>query len=165
MLPVKTNQAFLWIGTIYGAFYKAKVIANHFRINRRVPPTLSDEDINDIDFLYDLIQGREVSSPQLFDSVRIGVRRVQVPVVKAIVTAKTLSELKLASYANVTFLGENIHVDKLVHVITNARIVTKKSELTRLLRQPGDTVNVRFVTTPESKQTMKLGDLSASKSA
>ncbi len=81
------------------------------------------------------------------------------------VTAKTLSELKLASYADVTFLGENIHVDRLVHVITNARIVTKKSELTRLLRQPGDTVKLRFVTTTESKQTFILGDLSEPESA
>ena len=56
-------------------------------------------------------------------------------------------------------LGETIHVDKLVRRVTHARLITKESDFDRMLGEPTDAITLQFETTPDSLQTVRLGDL------
>ena len=60
-LPQEANGLFAGIGLLYRSLDKAKKIGRFFKINPRIPAKLTDDDIDDIDFLYELTQGGEVS--------------------------------------------------------------------------------------------------------
>ncbi len=157
----KARQLFDWIGTLYGAIDKAKAIATFFRMSPRVPAKLSAEDLMQIDLLYDLIQGCEVPNGEPFDEVTVWFERDRLALAQIGSAAPIPSDLTLkSSNANLPFLGETVHVDNLIYVVTNARLITRRSDIKRLLTKRSKTAKLRFATTPESKHTLKLIDLS-----
>ena len=69
-LPQEDKQLIAGIGLLYGSLKKARAIGNFFKIDLKIPAKLSDDDLDDIDFLYELIQGGEITSPQRIGRLR-----------------------------------------------------------------------------------------------
>ncbi len=161
-LPQEMKQLIAGIGLLYGSLNKAKAIGNFFKINLKIPAKLSDDDL---DFLYELTEGGDVPPPQRIVEVTVQVFRDRVEFCLDALSKPNSSELVLVSEAQFTCFGETIHVDKLVQRITQARLVTTKSDLERMLRESSETMTLQFETTPESKQTVRLADLTEACSA
>ena len=157
--PEEAIHLFSSVGTLYEALKKAKAIAKHFKINPKLPASLDGDDLRRIDILYDLIQGREVPNSRRVENIRVWVERDRLVAAKEAFSDPNSCELSLSSDADFPFLGTTVHVDHLVRVIKRARLITRKSDIKRLLSRPSDTVKLRFATTTESKQTLKLADL------
>ena len=157
-LPEEAHELMAGIGLLYRSLDKAKKIGNFFKINPRIPAKLSKDDLDDIDFLYELIEGDEVPPPQRIVEVTVQVFRDRVAPCFDALSKPNSTELVLMSNAQFTCLGETIHVDKLVQRITQARLVTTKSDLDRMLRESSETITLKFETSPDSKQTVKLAD-------
>ena len=156
--PEQIIQLLSSIGTLYEALKKAKAIATYFKVSPKLPASLGIDDLRQIDLLYELIQGREVLSRRRIDNIKVWVRRDRLAAAEDPFGDPNSCELALASEADLPFLGVTVHLDQLVRVISRARLITRRSDIKRLLRQPGDSVKLRFATTPESKQTLKLAD-------
>ena len=151
------NELFSWIGALYEALHKARAVAEHFKLDPRMPAKLRDEDLDQIEFLHDLIQGREVPSPRRFCEIRACVSCESLAATLNSFSTRPTSQISLHSEANFPFLGETVHVDDVVHVISNPKMITRKSDIKRRLKAgPGD-IQIRFAETPESAHTVRLG--------
>jgi len=164
-LPQEMNQLIAGIGLLYGSLNKARAIGNFFKIDLKIPAKLSNDDLDDIDFLYELTEGGDVPPPRRIVEVTVQVLRDRVESCLDALPKRNSSELVLVSDGQFTCLGETINVDKLVQRITQARLVTTKSEIERMLRESSETITLQFETTPESKQIVRLADLAEAGSA
>ena len=111
-------------------------------------------------FLFDLIQGDAVPARRKSEPIDMRVERERIARLLDAVTDPNSAQLALPSNADLPFLGMTVHVDHLVRLITHAKLITRRSDIKRLLSRRSDTVKLRFATTTESKQTLKLADLS-----
>ena len=147
-----------WIGTLYQALHKAKAIAMHFKVCRRVPATITGKDLYEIDVLYDLIQGREIPDPRPLDQITIPVNAKRLSAAMGDFSQAGATDLSLFGEADAPFLGSPVHIDNCVRLIRKAKMTTRKSDITRRLNQSAETINLRIRTTPESEQMIKLAD-------
>jgi len=151
------NEMFSEIGCLYEILHKARAVARFFNIDPRIPAKLQAEDANDIAFLYKLIQGGAVLEPQRFSEIRATVVRDDIAALMTSFATGQLAGLSLQSEANYSFLGATVHVDNVVLEISNAKLITRKSDITRRLQAGFSEIFLRFTPTDESRQTVKLG--------
>ena len=159
-LESEANRMFAWLGYLYEALHKARAVAKFFNVDPRMPAKLGDRDLDQIDFLYGLVRGQEIPSPECISVIRVGLKRDKLSLALNTFSVTNAVELALNSEAAFPFLGETVHVEKFIRKITNAKMITRKSDIRRRLRAGDDVIRVRLTTTAESKQTVKLGDAS-----
>jgi hypothetical protein len=163
VLGPEANELFVWIGTLHETLRKARAVARHFGLDPRMPAEFSEDDLNQIDFLFGLIQCREVLNPRPFNTMTVTIDRASLAANLNYLTGKQLGQIALQSEADFPFLDETIHVENLVHEISNARQLTRKSDLNRGLKAGSDSIRLRFSSTKDSKHTVRLGNLSEEK--
>jgi hypothetical protein len=156
-LNQEANQLFAWTGALYDALAKAQAVARCFKIDPRTPTRVSGEDLEQIVFLYDLIGGREVPSPERFGEIRASVVREHLGAMLNSFSRRNDVKLFLHSGATFPFLGETVHVDDVVHVIRDAKMITRKADIRRKLKAGSDDIEIRFMETSESTRTVRLG--------
>ena len=139
---------------MYQALDKAKSIARFFKLSRRVP-ALTRRDICEIDRLFDLIRGREIPACGRIDNIVVLVNAEHVAAGLGAFRPDA-PQLSLAGEADFPFLGQPVHVENCLRVIKNAKLITRTSDIKRLLKQPSEAIKLRFTTTTESQFAMKL---------
>ena len=102
-LPQEMKQLIAGIGLLYGSLNKARAIGNFFKINLKIPAKLSDDDLDDIDFLYELTQGGNVPPPQRIVEATVQVFRDRVESCLDALSKPNSSELVLVSDAQSLF--------------------------------------------------------------
>jgi hypothetical protein len=146
------------IGGVYMALDRAKTIAKHFQVSRSVPVTLTGKELDEIDFLYGLIQGRETPDPGRTDNITVTLNSEQLAAGLDAFCTPGPTTLFLGGPADFPFLGNPVHLDHCVRLIRNVKLITSKSDIKRRLKQPADAVKVDFATMPETEYTIKLAD-------
>jgi hypothetical protein len=160
-LDEQATRMFARLGQLYETMERARAIASYFKINPKLPVTLERHHLSHIDMLYDLIQGREVPNQRRLSVIRVHVEREPL----AIATNSSSKpdvitpEMCLQLEAHFPFLDQSVHVDNLVLLISGAKMLTRKSDISRQLKSGRNPVPLRFVATSESKQILKLTDL------
>jgi hypothetical protein len=158
ILPQEAHELLASIGMLYQTMDHAKTIARFFGVGRRVPATISGNDLHEIEVLYDLIYGLEVQAPRRIGNIRFMVDSERLAAGMDAFSASTSPDLSLAGEAQFPFLGQPVHVGDCVRIIRKAKMITRKSDIKRLLRRRTDAVTLRFGTTSESEQTIKLAN-------
>jgi hypothetical protein len=122
------------MGMQYDVLHRARAVAQYFNLDPKIPAELSDEDLDQIFFLYELVCSHEVQSPERISEGTLLVERERLAAILNAFSAGDAMQLSLHSQANYPFLGETVHVDDVVLVISNVRMITRKSDIRRQLR-------------------------------
>jgi hypothetical protein len=157
--PREADELLAQIGTLYQTLNRAKAIAEFFKVSRRVPEVLTGKDFFEIDFLYDLIRGREIPDPVKTDDYTVWVDAKTLAARLDAFCTPSPASLSLAGDAHFPFLGNPVHVKHYVRAIRNAKMITRKSDIRRLLKKAAETIKVRFTSTPETERLIKLAEL------
>ncbi len=156
-LGAKLNDLFGGIGGFYEQMLKARTVAKHFKIDLRIPSVLRQDDLNQIDVLFDLIRGREVPSPVKINWIEASEPRERVASSIELYSTRKSGRLRFLHDVEFPFLGESIRVAGAVHLISKTKLLTRKSDIKRQLKGPSEDVSFRIGTTPKSVHTVKLG--------
>jgi hypothetical protein len=167
-LGVEATRMFAQLGCFYDAMGRARHIASHFRINPKVPAKLEWYHLSQIDLVYDLIQGREIPHQRPLNVFRVHVEQEHLAVAIDAFSSQNSSDTEILLQwdgAQFPFLDESVHIDHLILAISSARMLTRKADISRLLKSGHRDVPLRFVPTKGSKQTLRLGKLSPPQAA
>jgi hypothetical protein len=159
MCRPEADELLAQIGTLYQTLNKAKAIAQFFRVSRRVPAVLTGKNFFEIDFLYDLIRGQEIPDPAKLDDYEVWVDAETLAARLDALCTPGAATLSLAGDADFPFLGNPVHVEHYIRAIRNPKLITRKSDIQRLLKKAPDVIKLRFTSAPETERSIRLADL------
>ena len=155
-LDKEGNELLAGFGFLYQTLHKARVVARFFDLATLVPDHLSGRDLHQIELIYGLIQGRVMPSPRSIKTMTVTIDRANLTANLKSFSGRDGGQISMQSEANFPFLGETVHVDDVVHEISNVKQLTRMADIKRSLSSGSSDIRLRFASTKESKHTVKL---------